>query len=426
MTKHFVITEYGLVRRASDYPPSARGATLSDVFVSDSAFASLKQLAFKANADSILSFTIQKSCECLRVKNHVGLLQTPDGTQLEILPKIADIDNIAQARLCLLKMLRCVPDLPFYTLTQTHLDHTHLPLWEIFVTAFITEMEKLTRQGIQKSYVTTEDEQPFLRGKWLLNRQNHIHPEVLYIAHDEFQADIVPNRLLKTCLLFLIKRSQYLSNQTRLRQLRFVWDEVSISENIEADFEKIKDLVRHFNRYEKALQWAKVLLNQQSWNTTGKDLNDSLLFPTERLFECYVARGFKRYLSDFEVIYQDNFHYLINDHAGKKQFKLRPDLVLRQNNRTFVLDMKWKWVEPNIPNHGIEQADLYQLYAYGQKYKANALFLIYPAHTSFQTALPPFHYDDNLALRAIPFDLTNSLTDEMEKINLNLTGLKDL
>lgn len=423
MIKHFVITEYGLIRRASDYPLSERGCTLSEVFVSDSAFASLKQLAFKTNADSILSFTIQKGRECLRVKNHVGLLQLSDGTQLEILPKIANSDNTAQARRCLLKMLRCVPDLPFYTLTQAQLHQAHLPIWEIFITAFINEMEKVTRQGIQKSYVTTEGEQPFLRGKWLLNRQNYIHPEVLYVAHDEFQADIVPNRLLKTCLLFLAKRSQYLSNQTRLRQLRFVWDEVGISENINGDFEKIRGLMRHFSRYEKALQWAKILLNQQSWNTSGKDLNDSLLFPTERLFERYVVRGFKRYLPDFEVIYQDNFHYLINDYAGKRQFKLRPDLVLRENSRTFVLDMKWKWIDPKLPNHGIEQADLYQLYAYGQKYKANGLFLIYPAHESFQNPLPTFHYDDALRLTVSPFDLTNALVDEIEKIKDFLINL---
>lgn len=423
MIKHFVITEYGLIRRASDYPLSELGCTLSDVFVSDSTFTSLKQLAFKANADPILSFIIQKGRECLRVKNHVGLLQTPDGTQLEILPKIANNSNTTQVRFCLLKMLRCVPNLPFQTLSQAHLQHAQLPLWEIFISAFITEMEKLTRQGIQKSYVTNEGEQPFLRGKWLINRQNYIHPEVLYVAHDEFQSDIIPNRLLKTCLLFLAKRSQYLSNQTRLRQLRFVWDEVGISENISVDFEKIKGLMRHFNRYEKALQWAKVLLNQQSWNTEGKDINDSLLFPTERLFECYVAHGFKKYLSDFEVVYQENLHFLVNDHAGKKQFKLRPDLVLRQNHRTLVLDMKWKWIEPNIPNYGVEQSDLYQLYAYGQKYKANQLFLIYPAHESFQNPLPTFHYDDALRLTVLPFDLTSPLADEIEKIKGFLINL---
>lgn len=420
MSQHFIISEYGHIRRRIDYAVSERINTLSDVFVSESAFTSLKQLAFKINADPILSFTIQKSRECLRVKNYVGLLQTTDGTQIEILPKIARDENPTQARLCLLKMLRYVPDLPFYTLTQAHLHHANLPLWEVFVAAFITEMEKLTQQGIQKSYITVEDKQPFLRGKWLLNRQNHLHPETLYVAHDEFLTDILPNQLLKTCLLFLVKRSTHLSNQTRLRQLRFTWDEVGVSENIPTDFEKVKGLLRQFSRYMKALQWAKVILNQQSWTTSGKDVNDSLLFPTERLFENYVAKGFKTYLTDFEVVYQDNLHYLIDDHAGKKQFSLRPDLVVRKGNRTIVLDMKWKWIDSNAPKQSIEQADLYQLYAYGQKYNADALFLVYPAHELFQTPLPSFRYDKQLTLKAIPFDIVNSLADEMEKIKAYL------
>jgi len=420
MPQHFTISEYGHIRQRIDYALSERVNTLSEVFVSESAFASLKQLAFKINADAVLSFTIQKSRECLRVKNYVGLLQTPDGTQIEILPKIARDENPIQARMCLLKMLRHVPDLPFHTLTQAHLHHANLPLWEVFVAAFITEMEKLTQQGIQKSYITVEDKQPFLRGKWLLNRQNHLHPETLYVAHDEFLTDILPNQLLKTCLLFLVKRSTHLSNQTRLRQLRFTWDEVGISENTPTDFVKIKGVMRHFNRYVKALQWAKVILNQLSWATSGKDVNDSLLFPTERLFENYVAKGFKTYLTDFEVVYQDNLHYLIDDHAGKKQFSLRPDLVLRKENRTIVLDMKWKWIEPNASKQCIEQADLYQLYAYGQKYNADALFLVYPAHELFKNPLPSFHYDKQLTLTAIPFNIANPLADEIQKIKAYL------
>jgi 5-methylcytosine-specific restriction enzyme subunit McrC len=428
MPQHFIISEYGLIRRACDYEYSVQEPTLSNIYISESAFDTLKRWALSANTEPILSFILQKGKECFRVKNHVGLIQTSDGTQIEVLPKIVKDNDPIQARLCLLKMLRYVPDLPFQTINQAHLQHAHLPIWEIFISAFVTEMEKLTQQGIQKSYVTVEGEQSFLRGKWLPTRQNYLHPETFYVSQDEFQADILPNRLLKTCLLFLVKRSQTVSNQTRLRQLRFIWNEVGESENIKEDFAKLKKVTRHFDRYAKALQWAKVLLQHQAWNQTGKDANESLLFPTERLFESYVARGFKNYLSDFEVVYQENFHFLVNEHVGKKQFKLRPDLVLRQSNRTLVLDMKWKWIEPQASNYGIEQNDLYQLYAYGKKYNATALYLIYPAHESFRIPLPPFHYDNNLTLTIIPFDLVTPLAQEMQKIKsyLNLTGLQDL
>ena len=421
MIKHLVIIEYGVIRRASEYPLSERVSTLKNNFVSDTVFASLRELAFKVNTDGVLDFFVQKGRECLRIKNSVGLLQTQSGVQIEILPKIGTGNDMEEARGGLLKMLQCVPYFPFYSHNQAHLQQVHLPIWEIFVTAFIEEVEKITQQGIQKSYITVEGEQPFLRGKWLLNRQNHFHPEIFYVATDKFLADIIPNRLIKTCLVFLAKSSQLLTNQTRLRQLRFAWDKVEISTNIGADFEQVSRLDKPFERYQKALQWAKILLNQGSWHGVGQNQNESLLFPAERLFEHYVARGFKKYLTDFEVSYQDNAHHLVNDHTGRRRFGLRPDLVLRKGKKTIVIDTKWKWIETKAPNFGIEQVDLYQLYAYGKKYEANALFLIYPAHSGFTIPLPPFYYDDHLTLTVIPFCITKPLGDEMRAL-ISLLG----
>ncbi len=52
-------------------------------------------------------------------------------------------------------------------------------------------------------------------------------------------------------------------------------------------------------------------------------------------------------------------------------------------------------------------ADMYQLFAYGQKYfkGAGELFLIYPEHTGFTAPLPLFEFDDDLKLWVVPFEL---------------------
>lgn len=412
MPQHVVMYEFGIIRRVSDLPASA----VSDTFVSDHTFDLLKQWTFAANADAIIQFFVHKGKECLRVKNYVGILQTSDGTQFEILPKLSKNNSLFTARQSLLKMLRSVSDIPFLRLSQAHLQGANQPLWEIFISAFIHEMEQIMRQGLERGYQTIEGEQSYMRGKWLPHRQNPLHPELLFTATDQFNADILPNRLLKTCVLFLAKRSLYLPNQIRLRQLRFALEDVRPSRQIEVDFAQLPTSDRRFNRYAQALQWAKVLLRQQSWATAGKDVNDSLLFPTERLFESYVARGMKRYLINYEVSYQDDLHFLIDDHSGKRRFRLRPDLVVRNKNKTIILDMKWKWIEPMAPNYGIDQSDLYQLYAYGRKYNADALFLVYPAHEDFRAPLPPFHFEKGLVLNVIPFDITSHLSVEVEKI----------
>lgn len=416
MSQHVVLYEFGIIRRVSDLSDSAVITQTADTFVPDRTFDLLKQWTFDVPADAVIQFFIQKGKECLRVKNYVGILQTSDGTQFEILPKLSKNNSLFTARQSLLKMLRSVSDIPFLRLSQAHLQEANQPLWEVFISAFIHEMEQIMRQSLERGYQTVEEEQSFVRGKWLPHRQNPLHPEVLFTATDQFNADILPNRLLKTCILYLAKRSLYLPNQIRLRQLRFALEDVRPSIQIEVDFKQLPTADRRYNRYAQALQWAKVLLKQQSWATAGKDVNDSLLFPTERLFESYVARGAKRYLTNHEVSYQDDLHFLIDDHSGKRRFRLRPDLVVRNEHQTIIMDMKWKWIEPTAPNYGIEQSDLYQLYAYGRKYHADSLFLIYPAHEDFREPLPPFRFEEGLVLNIIPFDITSPLSTEIAKI----------
>ncbi|MBB3837305.1 5-methylcytosine-specific restriction enzyme subunit McrC [Runella defluvii] len=410
MPQHFTITEHGYIRRLSTALRKEQTDTLSAIFVSDSTFELLKQLSFQANTDPLLTYSVQKGGEFIRIKNYVGVLQLADRTQIEILPKIALHTQLPEMRLALLRMLRTVPELPFHRLSQAQLQQAHLPVWEIFISAFIAEIEQLTRQGIQKSYETVEEQSRFLKGKWQYHRQNHAHPELLAVEHDQFIADILPNRLLKTCIEFLAKRSHYLPNQAKLRKLRFIWDEIQPSSTLTEDFQKAQHLARSFDRYTQALKWAKILLMNQSWSTFGKNTNESLLFPTEQLFERYVAQGFKRYCQEYEVVYQETAHYLLQRHDGKPQFKLRPDLVLRLHKHVIVIDIKWKRISPEAPNYGIDQADLYQLYAYGQKYRATELYLLYPAHESFTTPLPAFRFDDALQLIILPFDITQPLS----------------
>ncbi len=416
MSQHFTIAEHGCIRKLSATFRQERTYTLSTLFVSDSTFELLKQFSFRANADQLLTFSIQKGVEAIRLKNYVGLLQLPNGTHIEILPKITSQAQLSEMRLALLRMLRVVPDLPFHRISQARLQQVYLPLWEIFISAFILEVEQLTRQGIQKSYEKIEEQSRFLKGKWQYHRQNYAHPELLPIEHDQFIADILPNRLLKTCIEFLAKRSHYLPNQAKLRKLRFIWDEISASSSLAEDFQKVQNLARSFDRYTLALKWAKILLMSQSWSTYGKDTNESLLFPTEQLFERYVAQGFKRYCQGYEVVYQETAYYLVHRHDGKPQFKLRPDLVLRLQEQVIVIDIKWKRIAPDAPNYGIDQADLYQLYAYGQKYRATELYLVYPAHEGFKTPLPAFRFDDVLLLNIVPFDITVPLSTAMEAV----------
>lgn len=388
-----------------------------------STFEILRQLAFNGEADDLLTFFVQKGQEFVRVRNYVGLLTLADGIQIEILPKVGEE---AACRSALLRMLRHLRNSPFRTMTNARTWATTLPLWEVFVAAFLDALETLSRQGIQQTYVATEGNERFWKGKLHISRQqreNAWHAERLAVIYDRLTTDIPANRILKTTLVYLRPRTTARTNQQRIRQLLWTLDEVPESLSVADDRLAVRRLNRLFVRYEPALRWADALLQGRAYGLrAGRFADVSLLFPMSRVFEDYVAHGVRTYWPEpGAVTVQESSAHLVDEHAGVPKFKLRPDLLIRHGNQTIVLDTKWKAIDGHdrVGNYGIEQADLYQLYAYGKKYAADDLFLVYPANETFRQPLAVFGYDAATRLHVVPFDPLNGLAHEVEKLALH-------
>ncbi|RAJ95683.1 5-methylcytosine-specific restriction enzyme subunit McrC [Larkinella arboricola] len=413
----FVITEYGLIRRSRDFPEAV--SSLTELYLPDAPFEALRDFVTETEADAILTFFLQKGRECIRVKNYVGLLETRDGSQLEILPKAVDA---RQGRKTLLRMLRYWRNSPFRSVESAWQGSNELPLWEIFITLFLDAVTPVVTRGLQKSYVAQTANQRFLKGKLELAaqiRQNGFHAERLVTTFDEQTADLPPNRLLKSALEFVQKRARTIPNQSRIRQLLFAMDDVPTSKRLSDDLRAVATQNRLFAHYQPALQWAEALLSGRAFGlTAGRHLTLALLFPMERVFEEYVGTGFKRYVTDGDVTLQESSQHLIENHGGGRKFRLRPDILLRRNGITTVLDTKWKRIDATntAGNYGIDQADLYQLYAYGKKYGATELVLIYPATEQFQEPLELFGYDETMHLRVVPFDINQPLEEAVVKV----------
>ena len=73
----------------------------------------------------------------------------------------------------------------------------------------------------------------------------------------------------------------------------------------------------------------------------------------------------------------------------------------------FILDSKWKRLDRGEPNHGVSQADAYQLFAYGKRYGCRRVVLLYPKTTIFRETLRFRFVDEDLALACFPFDVAD-------------------
>ena len=333
----------------------------------------------------------------IQARNYVGVLQTKSGLTIEILPKIASKNDAERSKAVFIKMLKTLKNFPFKSSNLASLKTQNLPLLEIFISMFLCELEALVKKGIKSDYVVLEENLNFLKGKLNINEQikrNSIHKERFYVRYSEFLSDIKINRIIKTTLQFLYKKSNSSKNQQKIRELLFIFDEVSECEDYKNFFAKLV-INRQVRHYEQTLLWCKIfLLNNSFTPHNGDDLGFALLFDMNALFESYVGNFIKKSFPG--TILQHSEKHLIEE---PKSFKLRPDIFLKGK---FIADTKWKIVKSK---DDISQADLYQLYAYGKKHECSNLYLIYPKIEGVKQEFMKFGYDDKMLLEILYFDL---------------------
>lgn len=324
--------------------------------------------------------------EVISIRNYVGLIQMKNGFQIQVLPKISlgseEDEGNAETKKVFLRMLRSIKDFHGKAFNHAALKVAQMNLYELFINMYLQEVRRLVKRGIQSAYVEQEDNLQFYKGKLLVNRQiclNAVHKERFYVSYEEFHTNMPENRLVKTTLMKLQKLTASAENAKEIRQLLVAFERVECSKNYQKDFSKVV-INRKAKDYEMLLQWSKVFLMNKSFTTfSGSTVSRALLFPMETVYENYVAREMKKIMErdGWEVSIQDKEYYLFTE--PRHQFALRPDIVLRKDMRTIVMDTKWKRLNNNErANYGISQADMYQMYAYSKKYDASEIWLLYP------------------------------------------------
>ena len=370
-------------------------------YIDSESFESIK--SFVSYEENYKYLDVIQGGKALQVKQYVGVIETKAGTTIEVLPKIAGNDNKKEIRQTFLKMLRRLKHSPFKHLNSAHLKTDNMHLLEVFISMFNEELSQLIKKGIASDYITVEENSTFVKGKLKIKeqlQQNLTHQERFFIAYDSYESNRIENRLIKSTLQYLMKNTSSSTNKKRIREFLFVFEEVKPAKNPRDDFSKIIK-TRQLKHYESILQWCELFLNNKSFvSFKGDDIAFALLFDMNRIFEDYVAYKMKRQYPDLLIRTQHSSEHLLT--MPRKQFSLRPDLMLNDNA---IGDTKWKLVDSNKRNHGLSQSDLYQMFAYGKKYKREELYLIYPKSKNFTfSQKEPFNYEEGMPLQILCFD----------------------
>lgn len=379
----------------------------------------------------------------IKFKNHVGAVQAPDGTQIEILPKIYKVADSAQSkddsRRLLVEMLCCLREFRHADVGSAVLNIERMPLLEVFIVQFLASVAHAVKRGLRSNYEVKQDNLFALRGKLLVSqqiRQNLVRPDRFFTEHDEFTTNRPENRLMRLALERVMKVTVRDDNQRLARELLFAFAGIPASVSHSVDFQQVR-LDRGMDHYASAMDWTRWVLNHLApVPTSGKADAPALLYPMETLFEAFVAKQLRRQLKDGEKVSlhtQKSSKHLVQ-HKEQNWFELKPDLVAvgqseDRNGKPVpdnkcVLDTKWKLLDQRKGNsgdkYGIDQGDLYQLQAHGLSYLGSGsdVVLIYPKTEQFDKPLPVFKFNRtqqaedkakhrDITLWVLPFCLTS-------------------
>ncbi|ARZ02411.1 restriction endonuclease [Yersinia ruckeri] len=398
---------------------SGKAASIGAKPIPQQVFDYLEELSLTSTQGSqFLKLTSRSGFKLLQVQNYAGMLSTPHGFQLEILPKVGKNLTAVNASETLLTMLSHLPGFRHIQTQQATLQAQRMPLLEIFISQFLHSVSQLLKQGLRSNYMSEQGNLSFMKGKLMLSaqlRHNVVSRHKFCVDYDDYMPDCVANRLLHSTLDKLLSLKLSSENQRWLYELRFAFDGIPLSRDIESDISSLR-LERGMAHYTEPMAWAQLILRGMSPSALqGNAKAMSLLFPMEAVFESFVAQTLPYELPPHLKVQSQVSTYSLVKHGLNDCFKLRPDLLIqsRQPVQTkMVMDTKWKLVNSSQQTkslYGLAQSDFYQMFAYGQKYLdgKGEMYLIYPAHDDFNQPIPQhFAFSETLKLWVVPYQIT--------------------
>ena len=364
---------------------------------------------------------------CLKAQNYVGIIQTKS-LSIEILPKIYQEKQEDTSRDIFISILKVTLGLNSLKSNKANLSITkNKNIFEGFISLFVNSIDTLLKKGLKSSYIAQEDNQTFLKGKLKFNehiKRNYIHKERFYVEFDEYLPNIVENKLLKSTIQLLLKKTKDYENKKAFRQQLFIFDDVDISINYENDISKI-NLYRGMEYYKLPLKFAQVFLKDKSFSSLrGKEDVYALLFPMEKVFENYVEFLLKN--SKIKLGIKNIFvnggknEYLLSESQGR----LQPDYLLQMEDNSYIVtDAKWKLYDDNKK---LNPNDIYQIFAYLNFYDPKKIaYLFVPKITEYIEKDDKIYYyktiNQNLEykIQIVAIDLVKVINDN-HRLNPNI------
>lgn len=356
----------------------------------------------------------------IKFNQYVGIIQV-DGLTIEINPKADKGDGDNKWKGVLLQMLQACGKIKPSSAGSANVKRQNLNLLEVYFELYMSEVDSLMRKGFIKQYRKQTNNTKALKGKLEFAghlSKNLIHKERFYTTHQIYDTDHILYQVLYKALT-IIEQFTYGSRlQDSCKRLSLCFPTVSEKSIRASQINGIK-LNRKTSAYSYALELARlIILNYSPDLSSGKEKMLSLLFDMNDLWEEYILKQLQNYCeqTDIQVSGQESKSFWGSN-------TLRPDIILRQNDKVFIIDTKWK--RPNQSSASV--SDLRQIYTYCRFWDAEKAMLLYPGKSNTNQFKPYLTEDYSLGIENQAEKIEHqckmglvSVLDSENKLNKNL------
>jgi 5-methylcytosine-specific restriction endonuclease McrBC regulatory subunit McrC len=320
-------------------------------------------------------------------------------------------------------------------IVETELQFTseyNLPL-ESLIRTLVSQCKKLIKTGLAKSYVSIQENVPFLRGKLLLTQQiqNDVSMNLKFgCEYDEYSSNIIENQII----LFVLEKSYHLTKHPILKkQIQKIIHEfdmdVEYKEIVKNDFDIFYD--RYNLQYEKIHLVCKLIFDELGVSDFYKH-ETSHIFPVfinmNDLFEKYVVKLLKDSINnnEFVIVSEPNTHKQVWESINlKNEMKkgIEPDIIIYSKKPkkevSIIADVKY------MPSTNVGEPQLYQIAFYLHEHKKQKGFALIPdSDQSDEIKWKSLTQGISIYLKKIPIDpildmIYSKLSKEEIKTNLH-------
>lgn len=315
----------------------------------------------------------------VRFCEYVGVLNVGSLT-IEVLPKADKSNDTDKWRRILIGMLKKVGTFTISATSHANLRLKSNHILDLYFDLFISEVEAIQHKGLIKKYRKAEGNLTALKGRLHFSKhinRNLVHQERFYVNHTIYDRQHPLNQVLYKTIKLVQQINNNSTLSSRIGTLLLSFPEIPDITVSDAWFERI-NYNRKTDHYRKAIEIARLLLlNYHPDLKHGRNHVLALMFDMNLLWEKFVYVSLRKYLEADAVLPQQKKPYWKLE--GYRPVKLKPDIVLKRGESTYVIDTKWKMLDRPRPSDD----DLRQMYAYLKYFQAEQAILCYPGFKSF-------------------------------------------